>query len=96
MREAGVFIFTFVIASIYVLVLMPVKLMISHANLLNMGHNLLLWEFQITIGQPVFDEEEIVHGIPYREKEFMPGDICCIGCVIYFQGFHADCASVSY
>ncbi|MDA1352991.1 MAG: type I methionyl aminopeptidase [bacterium] len=36
--------------------------------------------------------EEIVHGIPYREKEFMPGDICCIDCGVYFKGFHADCA----
>jgi methionyl aminopeptidase len=36
--------------------------------------------------------EEIVHGIPYREKELMPGDICCIDCGVYYKGFHSDAA----
>lgn len=36
--------------------------------------------------------EEIVHGIPYKEKVLLPGDICGIDIGVCFQGYHADAA----
>ena len=36
--------------------------------------------------------EEIVHGIPYPDKEFFPGDIVSIDCGVFYKGFHTDCA----
>ncbi|RAP31974.1 type I methionyl aminopeptidase [Candidatus Marinamargulisbacteria bacterium SCGC AG-439-L15] len=36
--------------------------------------------------------EEIVHGIPYENKELLPGDICCIDIGVYYKGFHVDAA----
>jgi methionyl aminopeptidase len=36
--------------------------------------------------------EEVVHGIPYKEKIFMPGDIASIDIGVFFKGFHSDAA----
>ncbi len=36
--------------------------------------------------------EEIVHGIPYADKIFLPGDIVSVDIGVYYQGFHVDCA----
>ncbi len=36
--------------------------------------------------------EEVVHGIPYPDKRFMPGDIGSIDIGVYFEGFHSDAA----
>ncbi len=36
--------------------------------------------------------EQIVHGIPTKEKILMPGDICSVDIGVYYKGFHVDAA----
>jgi len=40
--------------------------------------------------------EEIVHGIPYKEKVMFPGDICSIDVGIFYKGFHVDAARTHF
>jgi methionyl aminopeptidase len=36
--------------------------------------------------------EEIVHGIPYEDKLFLPGDLVSVDVGVYYKGFHVDAA----
>lgn len=38
--------------------------------------------------------EEVVHGLPNKDKFFMDGDFCSVDIGVYFNGFHADAARI--